>query len=160
MISISQSNKKILSLLLLLFIVPCFLIPTAFATTSKWIDVRSIELGITYQGAPAVETHDAAYGPEKYLLFCPEATTVKLIFDHTDATSNNYLPSITTTDPNEIREPVGYYVNINNRTTADLQLLRYHSEIIIEMPAGYNIIAVNAAKYTTNGAYTICFAKV
>lgn len=54
-----------------------------------------------------------------------------------------------------IREPIGYYLNISNHQTADLQLLRYHSEILIDMPAGYNIIAVNAARYTNTGAYTI-----
>ncbi len=152
-------RKKCISVILITILVVCILLPSAFAAEARWIDVRSIELGITYQGAPATETHDAAYGPEKYLLFCPEATKVKLTFDHTDSTSNDYMPSITTTDPNVIREPLGYYVNINNYTTADLQLLRYHSEIIIDMPAGYNVIAVKAAKYTSTGAYTICFTN-
>lgn len=159
MTSIVQMNKKSIALFLLLVLAVSCITPSAFAAEPRWTDVRSIELGVTYQGALAVETHDAAEGPEKYLLYCPQAMTVKLIFDHTDPVSNNYEPAITSTDPNVIREPLGYYLNINNRQTADLQLLRYHSEILIDMPAGYNIIAVNAARYTNTGAYTICFVQ-
>lgn len=159
MTSIVQMHKKGISLLLLFALVVSYMLPSAFAAEPRWIDVRSIELGVTYQGALATETHDAAEGPEKYLLFCPQAMTVKLIFDHTDPTSNNYEPFLTSTNPDVIREPIGYYVKINNRQTADLQLLRYHSEILIDMPAGYNIIAVNAARYTNTGAYTICFVQ-
>ena len=123
--------------------------------TPYWVDVRTMEFGVTYQGCEAWETFGAAYGPEKYLLHTDSATSAKLTFEHTDPLSPPAYDPEWGTDPS-YRGDLGFFVRINDGDNGYYRICRSHEEITINLPAGYSVIEVYADRYVTvDSTYTI-----